>query len=191
MGVVTNEDPVKLAVIVASVRPERVGPVVADWFLGRVAETPGFAATTLDLRDFDLPVDLRSSAAGEKFAAAIDAADAFVVVTPEYNHGYPASLKTALDSVKYEWRGKPIGFVSYGGMAGGLRATEQLRQVVAELHMVSVRTSVGFHRVKKAFDAHGRTTDAVALDASATMLEQVRWWATAARAIRVEHPYPG
>lgn len=180
-----------LAVIVASVRPERIGPVVADWFLGRVADRVDVVATTLDLADYDLPVDLRSSAAANEFAAAIGAADAFVVVTPEYNHGYPGSLKTALDSVKHEWRGKPIGFVSYGGLSGGLRATEQLRQVVAELHMVSVRDSVGFHRVRKAFDEHGRTSDGAALDASSRMLDQLHWWATASASARTGRPYPG
>ncbi|SNT44528.1 NAD(P)H-dependent FMN reductase [Rhodococcoides kyotonense] len=181
----------KLAVIVASVRPERVGPVVAQWFLSRVAERSDFDVTTLDLLDFDLPTNLSPSTDGERFAAAVDAADAFVVVTPEYNHGYPASLKTALDSVKHQWRGKPIGFVSYGGMAGGLRAAEQLRQVVAELHMVSVRTGVGFHRVRTAFDDRGSTTDRVAHDASSKMLDQLHWWATASKAQRVVDPYPG
>ncbi|WP_245819917.1 NADPH-dependent FMN reductase [Rhodococcoides yunnanense] len=184
-------EPLNLAVIVASVRPGRLGPVVADWFLDRVAARGGFSATTLDLLDFDLPADLTPSPAGEAFASAIGAADAIVAVTPEYNHGYPASLKTALDSVKYEWRGKPIGFVSYGGLSGGLRATEQLRQVVAELHMVSVRDSVGFHRARKAFDDLGETTDPAATDASMRMLGQLHWWAAlSARNSAIEH-YPG
>ena len=73
------------------------------------------------------------------------AADAFVVVTPEYNHSYPAPVKTLIDWHFTEWQAKPVGFVSYGGMSGGLRAVEHLRGVFAELHAVTVRDTVSFH----------------------------------------------
>ena len=183
--------PVRLAVVLASVRPERFGPVVADWFRRTVGERSDFDATTVDLLDLDLPVDLSPSPGADLLVAAIGAADAVVLVTPEYNHGYPASLKTALDTVKYEWRGKPIGFVSYGGVSGGMRATEQLRQVAAELHMVSVRDSVAFPRAKRAFDAEGRTSDGVASDAAARMLDQIHWWAVASAMATSVREYPG
>ncbi|QCB52659.1 NADPH-dependent oxidoreductase [Rhodococcus sp. PAMC28707] len=184
-------DPIGLAVVLASVRPGRVGPVVADWFLRTVSERSDVVATKIDLMDAALPVDLSPSPAGEAFAAAIGAVDAVVVVTPEYNHGYPGALKTALDTVKYQWRGKPIGFVSYGGLGGGLRATEQLRQVAAELHMVAVRDSVGFHRVRTAFDENGRADDGAAVDAAGRMLSQLHWWATASKVQSRAFPYPG
>ena len=71
-------------------------------------------------------------------------ADAFVIVTPEYNHGYPAPLKALIDSSGAEWHAKPVAFVSYGGVSGGLRAVEQLRLVFAELHAVTIRDSVSF-----------------------------------------------
>src|SRR5690606_9232938 len=129
--------PLRLEVIVASVRPERFAPVVADWFLATVRERREFDTGVLDLREIALPADLTETPAVADFRARLGAADAFVAITSEYNHGYPASLKTAFDSAKHEWRAKPIGFVSYGGMSGGRRAVEQLRQVVAELHMVS------------------------------------------------------
>lgn len=180
-----------LAVIVASIRPERIGPVVADWFIRTAAERDDVSLTRIDLLDFALPPDLSTSAAGTALASAVGSADAVVVVTPEYNHGYPASLKTALDTVKYEWRGKPIGFVSYGGLSGGVRATEQLRLVAAELHMVSVRDSVAFHRVRRAFDENGGTGDGAAVDSAARMLEQLHWWATAAKTLGTERAYPG
>lgn len=183
--------PVELVVIVASVRPGRLGPTVANWFLSAVAERLDFVVTSVDLMDLSLPADLSVSADGEIFAAAIGAADAVVVVTPEYNHGYPGPLKIALDSVKYEWRGKPIGFVSYGGMSGGLRAVEQLRQVATELHMVSVRDSVGIHRARKAFDDHGNLDDGAAVDATSRMLDQLYWWAASTRSRQDAHPYPG
>ena len=127
----------------------------------------------------------------DEFRERVGRADGFVAVTSEYNHGYPAALKTAFDSVKHEWRSKPIGFVSYGGLAGGLRATEQLRQVVAELHMVSVRQSVSFHRVRKRFDDQGQTTDGAAIDSADRMLAQLVWWAAAVRVQRGTTPYPG
>lgn len=184
-------DPIRLAVVLASVRPGRIGPVVAEWFLRTVSERSDVVATKIDLMDAGLPADLSPSPAGEAFAAAIGAVDAVVIVTPEYNHGYPGALKTAIDTVKYQWRGKPIGFVSYGGLGGGLRATEQLRQVAAELHMVSVRDSVGFHRVRAAFDENGHTEDSVAVDAAGRMLGQLHWWATASKAQSRAFAYPG
>ncbi|WP_278264939.1 NAD(P)H-dependent oxidoreductase [Nocardia sp. AG03] len=183
--------PLRLEVIVASTRPERFAPVVADWFLAAAAERPEFEIGVLDLRELALPSDLAETPAVEQFRARIGAADTFVAVTSEYNHGYPASLKTALDSVKHEWRTKPIGFVSYGGLSGGLRAVEQLRQVVAELHMVSVRESVSFAQAKRRFAADGSTDDRAAIDASARMLGQLAWWGRSLRAARAADPYPG
>ncbi len=186
-----STSPIRLAVVVASVRPERLGLVVADWFVREVKKGSSFDVSTVDLLDLDLPVDLAPSPGARRLTDVIDAADAVVLVTPEYNHGYPASLKIALDTVKYEWRGKPIGFVSYGGVSGGMRATEQLRQVAAELHMVSVRDSVAFPRARKAFDADGRTSDAVAPDAASRMLDQLHWWASATIMATSVRPYPG
>ncbi|MBH0777557.1 NADPH-dependent FMN reductase [Nocardia bovistercoris] len=181
----------RLEVIVASVRPERFAPVVADWFLRTVRADARFDTGVIDLADTPLPIDLTEIPEVDRYRARLAAADAFVAVTSEYNHGYPASLKTALDSAKHEWRAKPIGFVSYGGLSGGLRAVEQLRQVVAEIHMVSVRESVGFHRAKRAFDDSGETRDGAAIDAAARMLGQLAWWGHALRTARTADPYPG
>ncbi|MET8650230.1 MULTISPECIES: NADPH-dependent FMN reductase [Nocardia] len=183
--------PLRLEVIVASVRPERFAPVVAEWFLRTVRADSAFDTGVIDLIDTPLPVDLTESPQVEAFRARLAAADAFVAITSEYNHGYPASLKTAFDTAKHEWRAKPIGFVSYGGLSGGLRAVEQLRQVVAEIHMVSVRETVSFHQAKRAFDAAGETRDGAAVDASARMLRQLAWWASTLRTARAADPYPG
>ncbi|WP_280218759.1 NADPH-dependent FMN reductase [Nocardia neocaledoniensis] len=185
------DTPLRLEIVVASTRPERFAPVVADWFRGMVAARPEFEAGVLDLREFTLPVELVETPEADAFRARLAAADAFAVVTSEYNHGYPASLKTALDSAKHEWRAKPIGFVSYGGLSGGLRAVEQLRQVVAELHMVSVRESVSFAQAKRRFDATGATDDKAAVDACGRMLGQLAWWGRTLRAARAADPYPG
>jgi NAD(P)H-dependent FMN reductase len=179
-----------LEVIIGSVRPQRRAPVVADWFVRRAAAHGEFDVGVIDLIDAGLRDDLVDTAASDAFRARIDAADAFVAVTPEYNHGYSAALKTAFDSAKTEWRAKPVGFVSYGGLAGGLRATEQLRQVVAELHMVSVRETVSFHQIRKQFDAEGNTADGAAIDAADRLLRQLAWWAGALRTARAQTPYP-
>ena len=181
----------RLEVIVASIRPQRFAPVVADWFVRTARARPEFDTGVIDLLHAPLPPDLSETPETERFRQRLAAADAFVAVTSEYNHGYPASLKTALDSVKHEWRAKPIGFVSYGGLSGGLRAVEQLRQVVAEIHMVSVRETVSFHRARKRFDADGNTGDGAAIDAAERMLSQLAWWGRALAAARASDPYPG
>ncbi len=142
--------------IVGSVRVQRFAPVVTDWFVERARARGEFDTAVLDLADASLPQDLSRTREVDDFTERIGNADAFVVVTSEYNHGYPAALKTALDTVKYEWRAKPVGFVAYGGMSGGLRAVEQMRQVVAELHMVSVRESRQFPSGAQALRPGGR-----------------------------------
>jgi NAD(P)H-dependent FMN reductase len=177
----TTAERLGLAVIVASVRPGRFGPTVAGWFAGQAALRPDVA---LDL------VDLAEPADAAEFGARIDRADAIVVVTPEYNHGYPGPLKTAIDSAGAEWHAKPIGFVSYGGMSGGLRAVEQLRAVFAELHAVTVRETVSFHGAWAAFGVGGEPLDANGpAAAAATLLDQLVWWASALREARLARPY--
>ncbi|MEV6273877.1 NAD(P)H-dependent oxidoreductase [Nocardia sp. NPDC051832] len=184
------DNPLRLEVIVASTRPERFAPVVADWFVGAARARGEFDTGVIDLIDAGLPENLTDGPAAEAFRTRLAAADGFVAVTSEYNHGYPASLKTAFDTAKHEWRAKPVGFVSYGGLSGGLRAVEQLRQVVAELHMVSVRETVSFHQAKKQFDKSGQTHDGAAIDAADRMLTQLAWWATTLRSARTNTPYP-
>lgn len=182
-------DAVRVEVVIGSVREGRIGPRVAEWIVGRIRLHPKFDCGVIDLVDAALPVDLTASVETEAFRRRIERADAFVVVTAEYNHGYPAALKTAFDTLKYEWRGKPVGFVSYGGPAGGVRAVEQLRQVVAELHMVSVRQSVGFQSARKQLAA--AEVDAMINDSAQRMLDQLTWWANATRTFAATSPYPG
>jgi len=182
----------QLAVIVASVRKDRVGPMVAHWFLSQVQARTGAAVDVIDLADLDLPDDLGGGGDTEVFAKRIDRADAIVVVSPEYNRGYPGALKTAIDSVLPEWRAKPIGFVSYGGISGGLRAVEQLRLVFAELHAVTVQAAVSLPHVWDLFDEDGhlRQPDHPG-SAAATLLRQLAWWARALREAKVQRPYDG
>jgi NAD(P)H-dependent FMN reductase len=180
-GHAVPSEPFRLEVIVASVREGRFGPTVARWFVGRAEPRDDLRADVLDLA---------AAPDGRSFPSRIDAADAFVVVTPEYNHGYPGPLKTAIDSAGSEWHAKPVGFVSYGGLSGGLRAVEQLRVVFAELHAVTVRETVSFHGARARFDERGQPRDADAVNAAAAaLLDQLAWWARALREARAAHPY--
>lgn len=173
--------PARLEVIVGSVRAGRFAPVVANWFVRH-------ARARADLRVGVL--DLAENPPG--FAERIGAADAVAVITPEYNHSYPGPLKHAIDEVGKEWRAKPVGFVSYGGLAGGLRAVEPLRVVFAELHAVTVRETVSFHLAHQGFDANGEPLDTAGPAAAATtLLDQLVWWARALRAARARQPYGG
>jgi NAD(P)H-dependent FMN reductase len=113
-----------------------------------------------------------------------------MVVNPEYNHGYPASLKLAIDLPKRQRQAKPVSFVSYGGIGSGLRAVEQLRQVFAELHAVTIRDTVSFHNYGELFDRAGQLIDPAGPSAAAkVMLDRLAWWASALRTARNARPY--
>lgn len=192
----TTPSPLHVAVIVGSTRPGRIGRSIADWYVGEISSRDDLTIDLVDLVETDLPPTFpaETTAPLEEFRQRIDAADAFVVVTPEYNHGYPGPLKQAIDLVKPQWFAKPAGFVAYGGMAGGMRAVEQLRQVFAELHVATIRDVVGFHAVRSRFDEYGRILDVEAEAAAAavtTMTDQLAWWAHALRTARAATPYPG
>ncbi|MDT0344978.1 NADPH-dependent FMN reductase [Streptomyces litchfieldiae] len=185
--------PLRLAVITGSVREGRFGPTVARWFAERAAARPDLTVDVVDLAGSDAELPLHMAApgpGGAALTARLDAADAFVVITPEYNHSYPAGLKNVIDWHREEWHAKPIGFVSYGGLSGGLRAVEHLRVVFAELHAVTVRDTVSFHLVWNQFDDQGRLAEPAGPEGAATaMLDQLAWWGDALRAARSTRPF--
>jgi NAD(P)H-dependent FMN reductase len=180
------DDPLQIAVIVGSVRAGRIAPVVASWLMTQLAQHEQIGIEMIDLADLSLPDSLDGGGDASGFAKRVDAADGFIVVTPEYNHGYPGALKTAIDTARDEWRAKAVGFVSYGGTAGGLRAVEQLRLVFAELHATAIRDVVSLHRVDDLFDGNGNPRDPGASAAMRTMVSQLCWWAGALRKARTE-----
>ncbi|WP_194926039.1 NADPH-dependent FMN reductase [Catenulispora pinisilvae] len=146
-----TQEPLHVAVIIGSTRDGRFGPTVADWFVAQAAQRhPEFDLDVVDLAEADLPLTMtgfgqpRPPAVAD-LAPRLTAADAFVVVTPEYNHSFPAVLKNAIDWYHGEWSRKPVAFVSYGGVSGGLRAVQQLRHVFIELSAVPIRDTVSFH----------------------------------------------
>ena len=177
-----TDAPLRLAVLVGSIRPGRFGPTVAAWFASQARQRQALTVDVLDLADLEIP--------GAGFAAAIAGADAVVVVTPEYNHSFPGPLKTAVDSLRSEWFAKPVAFVSYGGISGGLRAVEALRLVFAELHAVTVRETVSFPLACEQFDGDGLRKDpAAATEAATRLLEQLSWWASTLRTGRASRAY--
>ena len=191
-----SQAPLKLAVILGSNREGRFGPVIADWLLSRAAGRRDFTVDLVDLAETELPTALsyKPSAAVRAELARVTPkladADAFVVLTPEYNHSFPAALKSLIDWHFGEWRAKPVAFVSYGGISGGLRAVEQLRQVFAEMHAVTVRDTVSFHNAGAHFDDEGNHRDPAAPDAAAKgMLDQLAWWGNALRSAKSVRPY--
>ena len=187
-----SSGPVRLTIIIGSTREGRLSPIVANWFAALAASRDDMAVEVLDLAAAQLP-DMLTPERPRAVAAItprLAAADAFVVVTPEYNHSFPAPLKTLIDWHTQEWRAKPVGFVSHGGLAGGLRAVEHLRQVFAELHAGTVRHTVSFHMAWTQFDSHGLPHDREgAARAAHVMLDQLTWWAEALRDARGRRPY--
>ncbi|MET7427307.1 NAD(P)H-dependent oxidoreductase [Dactylosporangium sp. NPDC005555] len=145
-----------LMVIIGSTRPGRAGLPIAEWFAERAKQHGHFDLRIADLAAIGLPLladphhpRLRQYVHQHTWdwSAQVEEADAFVVVTPEYNYGYPAAVKNAIDHLSQEWAYAPVGFVSYGGVAAGTRAVQQLKQVVTTLRMVPVFESVNipFH----------------------------------------------
>lgn len=185
-------EPLRLAVLVGSNREGRFAPTVATWFAGRVAQRADLELDVVDLAELPLPWAYPAGPHPDVAAlqARLGAADALVIVTPEYNHSFPGPLKHALDLAGRSLVGKPVGFVAYGGMSGGLRAVEALRVVVAELHAMSVRDTVSFHTAWERFDGSGVPHDEAGAAAAATvLLDQLQWWGRALRDARAARPY--
>lgn len=180
-----------IAVIYGSARQGRFCETVVNWALTELWAESGFRVTLIDPLHFKSASE-NSADSETSLENRIAEADAFIVVTPEYNHGYPAALKELIDSTYEPWHAKPVGFISYGGVSGGLRAVEQLRQVFAELHAVTIRDSVSFSNVWAQFDQAGNPFKAVEAKAGLqVMLGRLKWWARALKAARAENTYNG
>jgi NAD(P)H-dependent FMN reductase len=178
----------RLVVVVAHGTVSRSRSVIADWFVAQARRHPDFTVEVIDLADHEVPSTLHRDSALESLVPVLEAADAFVFVTAEYNHGYPGGLKNFIDAYRHEWWGKVAGFVSYGGRSGGLRAVEQLRQVIIEQHMVSIRDSLSFDTARHPAEA-AFPLDPSTAQAAAALLDQLSWWATALRTQRLQSPY--
>ena len=191
----------KLVIVIGSVREGRFGPVVASWVAEQAREHGGFEVDVVDLAEVEIPLSLPAQSpkfAGDAYprpegmaslTARLTDADAFILVTPEYNHSYPASLKAAIDWHFTQWTAKPVAFVSYGGAAGGRHAVLHLENVLTELHAVTIRDGLAFPNYFTAWE-DGRPLDPATSGYAKILLDQLAWWAAALWAARDTVPYP-
>jgi NAD(P)H-dependent FMN reductase len=174
-----------LTIVIGSTRPGRVGPKFATWFRSLAIAHDGFDVELVDLAQLNLPfLDEPSHPRLRQYvhqhtidwSRTVERSDAFVFVTPEYNFGYSAALKNAIDYLSQEWADKAVGFVSYGGVAGGTRAVQQLKQVVTALKMIPVAESVNLPFFTQFIDDSGtvQPNDVMTRSADAMLDELAR-----------------
>jgi len=185
----------KIAIVIGSTRPGRHGEAVARWVMERASKRTDATFELVDIADFHLPLldepippsmGRYTHPHTKEWAAKVNAFDGYVFVTPEYNHGPSGALKNALDFVYVEWNNKAAGFVSYGS-AGGVRAVEQLRLVLAELQMATVRAQVRFD-LHDDFEQYTTFRPRPLHDDSLkTLLDQLVAWSRALQTVRGGH----
>lgn len=180
--------PLTLTVLLGSVRRPRLGPAVRDWFVDVAGADRGWRIDAIDLAEIDLPLTETVPGGGPSpIANRLDRADAFVVITPEYNHSFPAAIKNVIDWHYTEWAFKPVTFVSYGASSGGIRAVEQLRLIFPELYSLTTRNTVALRAPWEHVDDDGRfTAPPGAEDAVRATLHELGWWARALRTARLD-----
>jgi NAD(P)H-dependent FMN reductase len=186
-----------LTVIIGSTRPGRAGLPIAQWFIGRAIAHGAFEVRVVDLAELNLPFldepnhpRLRqyTHQHTKDWSAIVDASDAFVIVTPEYNYGLTAPVKNAIDYLNQEWKDKPVGFVSYGGIAAGTRAVQQLKQVVTTLKMLPVFESVNIPFHTQFIDEEDVVQpNEIMLQAASAMLDELARTELALRSLRGEN----
>ena len=184
----------KLQIIICSTRPGRVGPYVAHWFHGMASQHGQFEVSLIDLATFNLPVyDEPEHPVLQRYrhehtknwAASVNAADAYVFVTPEYNFGPPPSLLNALNYVYKEWNYKPAGMVSYGGVSGGLRSALVEKLTLTTLKMMPMVEAVAIQNVSSHLDEDKRFKPSEHhINSGASLLNELYKWAQALKTIR-------
>ena len=185
-----------IKVITASTRPGRKGPAIATWIQELAAAHADYKVELLDLAVINLPfMDEVNHPIMRKYehqhtkdwSAMVDSADAFIIVTPEYNHSFTAPLKNAIDYLHQEWQYKPVGFVSYGGVAAGTRAVQMLKPILSALKMVPITEAVSIPMFTKFIDADGKFNAEEGLNRSAElMLTEISKWANTLKPLRAK-----
>jgi NAD(P)H-dependent FMN reductase len=177
-----------IPVILGTAREGRFSDKAANYMLGAVRKA-GIESEILDPRDYRIISSDKTLMYPEakRLAEKISKADALIIVTPEYNHGYPGELKMMIDMLYEQYASKPVGLcgVSMGGL-GGARCVEQLRQVFAELHMVSIREAIYFSGVRQLFDENGAIKDPLYHDRVKKFLDELVWYAQALKTARAK-----
>lgn len=188
-----HRGPLRLVVLQGSVRSGRVGPAITDWVLDRVERDDRFDVDLIDLAKVRLPEpdELRPGGAGtpSEIAGRLAVADSYLIITPEYNRGLPATLKHAVDCHYFEWMFKPVLPVTYG-MTGGALAAEHLRSVFTELHAVTTRRAVTVAEPWSHLDQQGGLEPAPTAERTLRFaLDELAWWASALQRQRRLEPF--
>jgi NAD(P)H-dependent FMN reductase len=190
-----------IGVILASVREGRRGEAFARWLLELARSHAGLELELIDLRDWPLPsysYGVRGMEAEQHYSAgslqarwaeAIRSFDGFVIVSPEYNRGFPGQLKNALDALYQAWNYKPVAFLTYGGFAAGSRAAEQLAQVARELKLVALRDEVNLSLVGLAVDERGFPTGELHARKAQALLGELAFWVDLLKTGRERRPH--
>lgn len=183
----------RLGIIIASTREGRVGAPVADWFLEQARRHGGFEVELVDLAAVNLPLLSEPNHprlqkyiqdTTKAWSAIVAPLDAFVIVTPEYNFSPPPALVNALDHLYNEWHYKAAGFVSYGGISGGLRSVQTTKLLLGALKMVAIAEAVTIPFVAKELQDGRFPGNEKTNTSAATMLEELLRWTTALSALR-------
>jgi NAD(P)H-dependent FMN reductase len=190
----------ELRIVVGSTRAGRAADLVLPWLVDRAAAHGAFAVEVLDLRDWPLPMFgetqdpvMRAPGGGDpdgivqRWNSAIAAGDAYLFLTPEYNHSVPAVLKNAIDSVfgSFGFRNKVAGFVGYSvGLVGGARAVEHLAHIAIEAELAPLRNAALIAQVHQAFGEDGRPRDPRSDERLTVLLDDLAWWGDALRRAR-------
>jgi NAD(P)H-dependent FMN reductase len=183
----------KLTIVIASVREGRAGDAIARWFIERAREHGKFEVQVADLRELNLPLmnephhpRLKKYVheSTKRWSAIIDASDAFVFVSAEYNYSTPPALVNALDTVYHEWTYKPVGFVTYGGISGGLRAMQMTRTMVTAFKMMPMVEAVNIPFFAQSVQDGEFKANETQEKAVPAMLDELLRWSEALKTLR-------
>ena len=183
----------KLSVIVGSTRPGRVGLPIGQWFFERAKAHGKLDVQLIDLQEQNLPLldepkhprlSQYEHEHTKRWSEIVKGSDAFVFVTPEYNHSPPPALLNALDYLVHEWTYKPAGFVSYGGISGGIRAVQALKLTLSALKVVPLPEAVNIPFFSQLMESHVFKGSEALEKSSVTMLDELARWTDALRALR-------
>jgi NAD(P)H-dependent FMN reductase len=188
---------IRIAIVLGSTRPGRLGKPVADWVRSRAAERGDATFELLDVADFSLPLldeplppSLGRYSLGhtKAWSDAVAGFDGYIFVTGEYNHSIPGALKNAVDYLYKEWNNKAAGFVSYGS-SGGIRAVEHFRGVSAELQMADVRAQVALPLATEFVNYRAFIPTEAAEQNLQTLFDQLIAWSRALKTLRTDHAH--
>jgi len=183
----------RLTVIIASVREGRGGEAIARWFIDRARQHGKFEVQVADLKELNLPIlnephhpRLKKYVheSTKQWSAIVDASDAFVFVSPEYNYSTPPALVNALDTVYHEWTYKPVGFVTYGGISGGLRAMQMTRMMVTGFKMMPMVEAVNIPFFTQQIQDGVFKANETQEKSVAPMLDELLRWSDALKMLR-------